>query len=1035
MWHQLFFAFRWNCIGFIQCENLPNGERGFAFAAFDPAARDTRLFGPNPVRQTARSGFGRAFLQLTASFALLCLSEASALAACDTSTNDVTCTGSSGALVIPPPPGPSVTVNVAGQLNGGITVTGIADSFITNNGQINGNITVTGGADFTFAQNGSFGATAINATVTGTNTVIVYPGLSVGNVTLTGAINAIDNGGTVNNALNLTATGQNNVTNREGARLNQITFNAPRNIIENFGTFNSAIQFTQDGVNTINNRSTGIINGITSTGNSADRVGNEGQINGTVSLGAGADWFINVGGSENGNIDMGAGNDTLYMEGGLITSPVDMGSGNDWAAILNGTLSANFQAGSGTDTLHWSGGTITAGVDMGADNDRALFYDLDQTNLATGLPISGGTGTDVMTWNNTTGDGVYRFVNWELIELNRGSEMIFSDFSTLTMGDSGTGTGTLTIDASSRVSAGNGTHRVAPAISGELVTVYNAGLIDLTNSQATTSDRFVVVGNYVGQSGNLNLQTFLGTDDSPSDQLVIQGNGARASGVSVINITNLEGPGAATIANGIRVVDADLAGGAETDAGAFVLGGRVAAGLFEYQLFRGGVGADAGDNDWYLRSEVISLIPVWPTVPVIPQPPPVAPAPLPPLPVSPLPTPPPPPPPPPVEPPTPPTPEIPDPEPPPPPTPPPPPPPPPPVTPQPPAPPPVTPPPPVPPAPPSPPGPVDPPSVPLIRPEVPGYTIAPAIAQQMGLVTLDKFHARQGDEFLLDSRGSLPGGWGRAFGQTSDQAWSPDISGLDFQLDPKFDGKIWGLQAGQDLMAWFGDDGSQDRIGFFYAHTEASGDVAGNTLAVLNIDSGDLSIDGDNIGVYWTHISPVGWYLDAVAMATWLDGSASSNLGVGADISGNSYLASLEGGYALPLGGAWVLEPQGQIIWQRVDLDDTQDPFSSIAYEAFDSAVGRLGLRLEGNTTVSGMKVQPYIDANVWHTFETSYSVVFEDRSVVTGTEGTVLELGAGLSTRFTSAVSGYGGFKFMSGLDGPENESYGGTLGLRVEW
>lgn len=947
----------------------------------------------------------RLVLQSAFAAMALCLAKAPAEAACVANGNTVTCTGSSGPLTIPPPPGPDVIVNIFDNFNGGITVTGMADTLITNSGNLNGNISVTGGTDFTFVQNGQFGSADIIANNSGTNTLTVNAGRSVNNVTFTGQNNEIDNRGTVNNTLNLTATTRNHIVNRPGAQLNQVILAAPRNVIDNEGTFNSTLQFTADGVNAVNNYSTGVINGIISTGNSQDQVRNDGRINGTVSLGDGRDWYVNLGGSELGNIDMGAGDDILYIEGGLLSSTIDMGSGNDFTAVLNGTLSANFQAGTGQDTLHWAGGTITAGVDMGADDDRAIFYDLNQSNLATGLPISGGTGTDSMTWHNTTGDGVYRYVNWELIELEDNSNMIFSDFSTLTLGDSGTGTGALTIDASSKVSAGNGTHTVASAVGGELATVANAGTIDLTNSQVTVTDRFVINGNYIGQSGNLNLHTYLDTDDSPSDQLVIQGNGARASGVTAINITNVNGPGALTIANGIRVVDADLAGGAATDPGSFVLGGPVGAGIFDYQLFRGGVGADADDNDWYLRS-VVNTPPPPPPPPPEP-PPPVTPAPLPPLPVDPLPEPPPPP-----------------------------------TTPEPLPPLPVPPPPPptgitptVPPLPPPDPPPPTGPETPLIRPEIPGYTIAPAIAQQMGLAVLDKFHARQGDEFLLNSNGKVSGAWGRIFGQTSDQSWTPAIARLDYQLDPKFDGRIWGLQAGFDLLSQRNDDGTHDRVGLFFAHSGANGDTIGNVLAEMQVQAGSLDIDGDTLGAYWTHISPFGWYLDSVAMATWLRGDAGSDRGIGADLSGYGLLGSLEGGYELPLGGGWVLEPQAHIIWQRVDFSDTHDPFSSIGYDAFDSWTGRLGLRLEGNTVLNGMPMQPYADVNLWHDFGADYSVVFNDRAVVTGTEGTSLEFGVGLSAQVTSETSLWGGIKYATGVDGPSGEGLGGTLGLRTKW
>ncbi|WP_183432103.1 autotransporter outer membrane beta-barrel domain-containing protein [Mesorhizobium sp. RMAD-H1] len=939
----------------------------------------------------------------------------------------MTCTDNSGALVIPPPAEPAVTVDVFDQLNGGISITGIPDSFVTNNGNINGNITVNGGINFTFVQNGSFGATAIIANNSGTNGLIVNPGHSVTDVTMTGQNNAIDNSGVFNTSLNLTATGANSIINRAGAVFNQVTLNAPSNRIDNSGTFNSSIQFTVNGVNRVENRPTGVINGIISSGTSSDSVYNEGQVNGTVSLGAGDDRYTNLGATVRGNIDMGAGRDTLYMNAGQITSPINLGDGKDWAAILGGTLSSDFQAGAGADTLHWAGGTIIAGVSMGADDDRAIFYDLDQSHLPAGERIDGGTGTDTMTWQNTTASDVGRFVNWEFIDLTRGSQMIFSNFSTLTMGDSGTGTGTLTIDATSMVAAGNGTHTVAPFTSGQLVRVNNAGVIDLTNSGESTSDRFVVRGNYLGQSGSLNLQTYLGADNSSSDQLVIQGAGARAAGITLINVTNVNGPGDQTTGNGIRVVDDDLASGATTDSGSFALARRAAAGIYEYQLFYGGIGADTGDNDWYLRSQVLDPIgPVFPPQPP-PSPPPPAPPPPPPLPPAPPPPPPAPPPPPPTEPPE----VLPPPEPPPePPAPSPPPPPPPPLPPE---PPPPGPPPPAPPPPPSPPAP--PQEVPLIRPEIPGYTIAPAVAQRMGIAAIDKFHSRQGDQSLLNSYGTVPGAWGRLFGQSSDQEWTTSISGTDFQLDPKFDGHIWSLQTGLDLFGRDHDDGNQDRIGIFYTHTEARGDVIGNTLARLESRSGELEINSDGLGVYWTHIGSTGWYLETVGMLSWLDGDATSELGVGTEISGNALLASLEGGYPFALGNGWTLEPQAQLIWQRIDLDDTRDPYSSIDYEASDTLTGRLGARLEGSTTLNGRPAQPFIDINLWHNFSSDYTVEFNDRTLGTELDGTSLELGGGLSAQLTESVSAYGALHYTTGLDGNDNEGLGGNIGLRIRW
>jgi hypothetical protein len=114
-----------------------------------------------------------------------------------------------------------------------------------------------------------------------------------------------------------------------------------------------------------------------------------------------------------------------------------------------------------------------------------------------------------------------------------------------------------------------------------------------------SSYKTLTVVNYVGAGGLLGFNTFLGSDPSPSDRLVI--NGGNASGASSLRITNTTGPGALTTGNGILVVQS-LNGGT-TNPGTFALGNVVAAGPYEYLLFRGGI-APGADNDWFLRSSI-----------------------------------------------------------------------------------------------------------------------------------------------------------------------------------------------------------------------------------------------------------------------------------------------------------------------------------------------------------------------------------------------------------------------------------------------
>lgn len=169
---------------------------------------------------------------------------------------------------------------------------------------------------------------------------------------------------------------------------------------------------------------------------------------------------------------------------------------------------------------------------------------------------------------------------------------------------------------------------------GQLAGVANAGRIDLTNNGAA-GDSFAIAGNYLGSNGLLLLDTVLGGDMSVSDKLII--SGGVASGATSIGIINIGGSGASTTQDGIQVVQA--INGATTASGAFALNGPVAAGAFEYFLFKGGVSAGTTEN-WYLRSTLVAPS-AGPTP--APAPAPLEPTPLPaPLPPDPTPAPPPP---------------------------------------------------------------------------------------------------------------------------------------------------------------------------------------------------------------------------------------------------------------------------------------------------------------------------------------------------------------------------------------------------------
>ncbi len=328
-----------------------------------------------------------------------------------------------------------------------------------------------------------------------------------------------------------------------------------------------------------------------------------------------------TGGTINGSINgegtpgaTGAGpsdEDTIVLEGGTVNGDVSGNLENDSITLSGATVVGAVSGNEGNDAILWSAGF--AGAINGNDGtDLATFLNLTPANLTPGVLVDGGLGlNDRLVWNNTSGGVVGRYVNWELFELTNASQLTFS--STLTLGDSGTGTGTLSVDPTSTVFAGNGAHSIEPFDPGQLVAVNNAGTIDLTNGPVLDTDSLRIVGNYVGTTGRILFDTFLRSDGSPSDLLIIdRGN---ASGSTTLSFTDSGGLGAQTTGDGILVVDA--VSGGTTDVGTFT--GFAAAGPFEYLLYRGNVDGTLPDN-WYLRSELDCDIEGAPTPPC-PSPP------------------------------------------------------------------------------------------------------------------------------------------------------------------------------------------------------------------------------------------------------------------------------------------------------------------------------------------------------------------------------------------------------------------------------
>lgn len=672
------------------------------------------------------------------------------------------------------------------------------------------------------------------------------------------------------------------------------------------------------------------------------------------------------GGQIIGNLVTGFGTDTIIVSGGRIGGNISVSGGNDSITVTGGEIVGEIRASVGDDRLLWDGGgIIRSAILMDVGNDSATLRNLDDSVLTLTPRIDGGVGSDTLTFDNVRTALPARFVNWETVNLSNGTQLDLGS-SNLVLGDAVTGSGVLNVDASSSVFSTQGS--VLPALAGQAVTFNNAGIVDLTRNNNRTDDTLTVQGNYVGNNGQLLLQSVVGADDSPSDKLVV--NNGSLSGATVISVSNLGGLGGLTQVNGIQLVQAQ--GSTVSTDNAFTLNGPVSAGAYDYYLFKGGVTAGT-ENSWYLRSAIVapqvvsvpnpdpSLPPI--LVPVVAAPvAAIAPAGSPPLPVLPA--------------------AVAGAEP-----------------------------------------------IPLYRPEVPTWSVLPSAAAQLTLSALGTFHDRQGDQRLLNETGAFGAGWGRVYGKNFDQTWAGTVT-------PRLDGSLNGFQVGNDLYSSLTSGGQTQRLGFFVGHSRLQGDVDGFNEGFEDNSAGKIKLEGDSYGLYWTLTDPYGWYVDTVVMGTRFDGDNRSDRGLKLDNRGHALTVSAEAGYPLPINDTWVVEPQAQVIHQKISLDSQDDGVSRVSFDSDGAWTGRLGARLKGRYQVSGLPVDPYLRANLWHTFSGRDSVTFGDSDVIsTEQKSSTADIGLGVVVTLDRAVSVYASTDYSRNIDSNEMRGVVGNLGVRISW
>lgn len=289
-----------------------------------------------------------------------------------------------------------------------------------------------------------------------------------------------------------------------------------------------------------------------------------------------------------------------------------------------------------------------------------------------------------------------------------------------------------------------------------------------------------------------------------------------------------------------------------------------------------------------------------------------------------------------------------------------------------------------------------------LGPEVSAYAVVQPIARQMGLTTLGTYRQRTGRGYEEPTSASPTPrsriSWGRVFGEHFDNRY-------DAVASPRAKGNIVGFQLGQDIWMDSSPSGHRDQIGVYAAYGSANIDAEGlisndTGTRYLHTQTGKASLHQWAGAGYWTHTGPSGWYLDGVLQASRYNGHVSS-LDTGLDVSGTGIIGSLEGGYPIKVGilGTAVIEPQAQIVWQRVRLNAGRDAFGGVAFGTTEGLSGRLGVEAKWSIQRKQVLWQPSMHLDMWRDWGGA-ETTFEETPLRVRPEAARLVPGLGLKVQ-----------------------------------
>ncbi|CAI8879530.1 MULTISPECIES: autotransporter outer membrane beta-barrel domain-containing protein [Pseudomonas] len=278
---------------------------------------------------------------------------------------------------------------------------------------------------------------------------------------------------------------------------------------------------------------------------------------------------------------------------------------------------------------------------------------------------------------------------------------------------------------------------------------------------------------------------------------------------------------------------------------------------------------------------------------------------------------------------------------------------------------------------------------------------------------------------------AAPGAWDQLYGHASRQAQT-DALAQGFSIPGS------GEHKSPALVTLQSNSGHTQRVGLIGGTAEFHGN--GNGLMTNRAQSDPrndtLNLQGQSLGAYWSLTGPQGWHVDLSASGGRVNGYSRNEQGARQITEGSAVTLSVEGGFPIGISENWVVEPQAQLINQRITLDTPYAGSSNASSSDLTSWSGRVGAKLKGSYDINGLPVEPYVRTNLWHTVYTGNTVTLDQVDKISSSRNSsTVELGLGLVARMTPTVSLYVSADYSSDVDDNDLNGLIGSLGVRMRW